>query len=42
VGISLSRTPELRSVDFDDGTERDVDSTRLLLFVTVDVTLLSF
>jgi hypothetical protein len=42
LGVSYSKTPKLRSVNFSDGTERDVDSTRLLIFVTVDVTLLPF
>lgn len=42
IGLSASRTPQLRSVDFDDGVEKNVDSTRYMLFVTVDVTLLSF
>lgn len=41
-GISLSRTPALRSVAFDGGVEKDVDSTRLMLFFAVDVTLFSF
>jgi len=41
-GISLSRTPGLRSVAFDGGVEKDVDSTRLMLFFAVDVTLFSF
>ncbi len=39
-GISASRTPELRSVKFDDATETDVDSARIMFFVTVDVTLI--
>lgn len=41
-GLSLSRTPALRSVAFDGGVEKDVDSTRLMLFFAVDVTLFSF
>lgn len=41
-GLSVSRTPELRSTNFNDGTEKNVDSTRLMLFFAVDVTLLSF
>jgi len=42
MGVSYSKTPKLRSVNFTDGTEKDVDSKRLLFFVTVDVTLLTF
>jgi hypothetical protein len=42
VGLSYSKTPELRSIDFGGGVKRDVDSTRVMLFVTVDVTLLAF
>jgi hypothetical protein len=41
-GFSASRTPELRSVNFSDGVEKSLDSTRYLLFVAVDVTLLGF
>lgn len=42
VGISVSRTPELRSVDFGGGVEETVDSERVALFFSVDVTLFSF
>jgi hypothetical protein len=42
LGLSASRSPELRSVDFSGGVSKDVDSTRYMIFVTVDVTLLSF
>lgn len=41
-GVSVSRTPQLRSVDFGDGVEEDVDSTRYMAFFAVDVSLLSF
>ena len=40
--LGVSRTPELRSVDFDGGTETAVDSDRVFLFFAVDVTLFSF
>lgn len=41
-GLSASRTPHLRSIDFGNGIKQDVDSTRYLFFVSVDVTLLGF
>jgi len=41
-GVSVSRTPGLRSVNFSGGTTRDADSTRAMLFLTADVTLLAF
>jgi hypothetical protein len=42
LGISASRTPDLRSVDFGEGVEQNVDSKRVLIFFTVDVPLVSF
>jgi len=42
IGITASRTPNLRSLNFNGGTSMGVDSTRVMLFVTADVTLIAF
>jgi len=38
-GLSASRTPELRSVDFSGNTSEQADSTRYILFFAADITL---
>jgi hypothetical protein len=39
LGIGASRTPNLRSVKFDGGSEENVDSERVLAFIAIDVTI---
>jgi hypothetical protein len=41
-GFTVSRTPELRSVDLAGGITHKADSTRYLLFLTADITLFAF
>lgn len=38
-GIGISESPSLRRIKFSDGTESDVESTRVVAFFAVDVTL---